>query len=54
MQKASEIIEMAIERTLANGYRTADIFSEGCELVSTEQMTNCVIESFIEIFNELA
>jgi 3-isopropylmalate dehydrogenase len=54
MQKAAEIIEMAIERTLVNGYRTADIFSEGCELVSTEQMTNYVIGNFSDIFNEQA
>lgn len=54
MQKAAEVIEMAIERTLSSGYRTADIFSEGCELVSTEQMTNHVIENFTEIFNEQA
>lgn len=54
MQKAAEIIEMAIERTLANGYRTADIFSEGCELVSTEKMTNHVIGNYTDIFNEQA
>lgn len=54
MQKAAEIIEMAIERTLANGYRTADIFSEGCELVSTEKMTNQVIGNYTDIFNEQA
>lgn len=54
MQKAAEVIEEAIERTLAKGFRTADIFSEGCKLVSTEQITNCVIENFNEIFNEQA
>ncbi|NJD21092.1 MAG: 3-isopropylmalate dehydrogenase [Melioribacter sp.] len=54
MQKAAEIIEMAIERTLANGYRTADIFSEGCELVSTGQMTNYVTGYYTDIFNEQA
>jgi len=54
MQKAAEIIEMAIERTLANGFRTADIFSEGSELVSTEKMTNQVIGNYTDIFNEQA
>lgn len=54
MQKAAEIIEMAIERTLANGYRTADILSKGCELVSTEKMTNQVIGNYTDIFNEQA
>lgn len=52
MKKASEIIENAVERTLEQGYRTADIFSEGNELVSTEQMTQQVIKNFTEIFNE--
>ena len=54
MQKAAEVIEKAIERTLEKGYRTVDIFSEGCISVTTEQMTNCVIENFNEIFHEQA
>ncbi|MCL4547381.1 MAG: 3-isopropylmalate dehydrogenase [Bacteroidetes bacterium] len=54
MQKASEVIEEAIERTLAKGFRTADIFSDGCKLVSTEKMTDAVIENFNEIFHEQA
>jgi 3-isopropylmalate dehydrogenase len=54
MSKAAELIEESIERTLAAGYRTLDIFSEGSNLVSTEQMTACVIENFNEIFNEQA
>jgi 3-isopropylmalate dehydrogenase len=52
--KASELIEESIERTLAKGYRTADIFSEGCTLVSTTNMTDYIIESFNEIYNEQA
>jgi 3-isopropylmalate dehydrogenase len=54
MSKAAELIEEAIERTLAAGYRTPDIFSEGSILVSTEKMTSHVIENFTEIFNEQA
>ena len=54
MQKAAEVIESAIERTLAKGFRTADIFSDGCKLVSTDKMTDAVIENFQEIFNEQA
>jgi 3-isopropylmalate dehydrogenase len=54
MSKAAELIEEAIERTLAAGYRTSDIFSEGSILVSTEKMTSSVIENFNEIFNEQA
>jgi 3-isopropylmalate dehydrogenase len=54
MSKPAELIEEAIERTLAADYRTSDIFSEGSVLVSTEKMTSCVIENFNEIFNEQA
>jgi len=54
MQKAAEVIEEAVERTLAKSYRTQDIYSDGCSLVTTQQMTNCVIENFNEIFNEQA
>jgi 3-isopropylmalate dehydrogenase len=54
MSKPVELIEEAIERTLVAGYRTSDIFSEGSILVSTERMTDCVIENFNEIFNEQA
>ena len=54
MSKPVELIEEAIERTLAAGFRTSDIFSEGSVLVSTEKMTSCVIENFNEILNEQA
>ncbi|MCX6149875.1 MAG: 3-isopropylmalate dehydrogenase [Ignavibacteriales bacterium] len=54
MQKAAELIEDSIEITLAKGYRTLDIFSEGDKLVSTTQMTDYVVESFNEIYNEQA
>jgi 3-isopropylmalate dehydrogenase len=54
MSKPAELIEEAIERTLAMGYRTSDIFSEGSTLVSTRQMTGYVLENFNEIFNEQA
>ncbi|PKL84330.1 MAG: 3-isopropylmalate dehydrogenase [Ignavibacteriae bacterium HGW-Ignavibacteriae-3] len=54
MQKAAEIIEKAIERALQKNLRTGDIDSVGCELVSTEQMTDHVINYFTEIYNEQA
>ena len=46
---AAELIEKAIEKTLTDGYRTADIFSEGCELVSTEKMTDKVLENITAV-----
>jgi 3-isopropylmalate dehydrogenase len=54
MQKAAEVIEEAIERTLAQGLRTPDIFSEGCRSVSTEEITNAVIENINEIYHNQA
>jgi 3-isopropylmalate dehydrogenase len=52
MHQAAEVIEQAIESVLSKGYRTTDIFSNGYKLVTTEQMTNCVIENLNEIFQK--
>ncbi|MCX7875942.1 MAG: 3-isopropylmalate dehydrogenase [Melioribacteraceae bacterium] len=52
MKKASELIETAINKTLSEGYRTKDIFSDGCKLVSTTEMTEIVIKKFKEVFHE--
>lgn len=54
MNKAAELIESAIEKTLAKGYRTQDIYSEGNILCSTSEMTKHVMESFDEIYDEQA
>lgn len=45
MKKAGDAIEEAINKTLAEGYRTVDIMSEGCKLVSTTEMTEAVISN---------
>lgn len=54
IQKAAEVIEKAIELALAKGLRTQDILSEGCKLVSTQEMTNAVIENINEIYHNQA
>lgn len=54
MTKAAELINSAIERTLEQGNRTIDIFHEGTELVSTEEMTESILTNFEEIYNEQA
>jgi len=54
MTKAAEVIELAIERTLKQGKRTVDIYSEGYELVSTQQMTDAILINFEEVYNEQA
>lgn len=52
MFKASALIESAIAKTLDEGYRTADIYSEGKELVSTMQMKDTVIKNLNKIYEE--
>ncbi|RLD11818.1 3-isopropylmalate dehydrogenase [candidate division KSB1 bacterium] len=52
MTKAAELIEKAIEKALADGYRTQDIFQKGTKLVNTEEMTHQIVQNFEEIFHE--
>ncbi len=54
MDKAAELVEKAIENVLSKGYRTKDIFKEGDKLVSTDEMTNKIIEEFEKLFTEEA
>jgi len=54
MYKAAELIEQAIDKTLSSGYRTADIYSPGTNLVSTKQIKDAVIENFNQIYDEQA
>jgi 3-isopropylmalate dehydrogenase len=42
--KAADAIEEAVKRTLADGVRTRDIMSEGCECVSTSGMGDAIVE----------
>ena len=42
---AAQAIENAVGTVLDKGFRTGDIFSEGCQLVSTQQMGDAVIEA---------
>ncbi len=50
MKKEGDAIEEAINQTLDQGFRTIDIMSEGCKLVSTTEMTEKVISNYKEIF----
>lgn len=54
MNNAAELIEGAITKALAEGYRTPDIYSEGTNLVSTKEMTEAVINNFNQIYDEQA
>lgn len=49
MKNMGDKIEEAVTKTLEDGYRTQDIFSEGCRLVSTDVMTEAVLQNFGEL-----
>jgi 3-isopropylmalate dehydrogenase len=53
LEKLANAIEKAVELTLQKGYRTPDIYSEGCIKVGTEQMTDAIINSLEEIWESL-
>jgi len=44
MPEVEEAIDRAVRNVLAKGYRTKDIYSEGCKLVSTEEMGDLIAE----------
>ena len=43
------IIESAVKKTLSQGYRTGDIYSEGMTLVGTKEMGQKIIENLLTI-----
>jgi len=38
-------IEAAVQKVLAQGYRTTDIKTEGCQLVGTREMGEAVLKA---------
>ena len=42
LDKEAQAIEAAVERALAEGYRTIDIMSEGKKQVGTEEMGDLI------------
>ncbi|HUL00232.1 MAG TPA: 3-isopropylmalate dehydrogenase [Nitrospirota bacterium] len=44
-EKAAVCIENAITKTLSQGYRTADIYSDGCTKVNTTAMTDKILNN---------
>ena len=44
MDAAAADIESAVQRVLSEGYRTSDIYSEGCTRVSTSEMGSLIAE----------
>jgi 3-isopropylmalate dehydrogenase len=45
LNEEADVIEAAVKKTLAQGYRTGDIFSEGMTLVGTVEMGEKIIEN---------
>ena len=45
MDEASDKIEKAVEKTLEEGYRTPDIYTEGTIKVDTKEMTKQIIKN---------
>ena len=43
-EDAAQAIESAVDKTLADGYRTADIYKDGLNRVNTVEMTNAIID----------
>lgn len=52
--KASELIIESIEKTLKQGFRTADIAQQGDKVVTTNELTKSIINNFEFIYNEQA
>ncbi|RUM87425.1 MAG: 3-isopropylmalate dehydrogenase [Thermovibrio sp.] len=44
MPEVEEVIDRAVMSVLSKGYRTKDIYSEGCKLISTEEMGDLIAE----------
>ena len=44
LDREADAMEAAVEAVLAEGYRTADIFSEGCKKVSTTEMGSLIAD----------
>ena len=43
--QAADCIEQAIEKTLAQGYRTVDLYKDGFIKVGTESLTSLIIKN---------
>jgi len=47
LEKEARAVETAVTSALDAGYRTADIWSEGCKLVGTREMGSVIVENMI-------
>ena len=54
LKKEADLIDRAVELVLERGYRTPDIYSEGCIKVGTEAMTDAIIKAMEELWEGLS
>jgi len=54
LKREADIIDRAVEIVLEKGYRTPDIYSEGCIKVGTEGMTEAIIKAVEELWEGLS
>jgi len=54
LKKEADLIDRAVELVLERGYRTPDIYSEGCVKVGTDAMTDAVIKAMEELWEGLS
>ncbi|MCS6875479.1 MAG: 3-isopropylmalate dehydrogenase [Aquificaceae bacterium] len=52
LKKEADFLDKAVELTLQQGYRTPDIYSEGCIKVGTEGMTEAIIQAVRKLWQE--
>ena len=52
MPHVSRVIEQAIEKTLQTGYRTVDIATDGSKIVTTDEITQNIINKCEEMYNK--
>jgi len=52
LKEAANLIEKAIERTLAQGFRTLDINLDNGNVVSTDKMAEMITKNFDIIYKE--
>ena len=54
LPKEADAIEKAVEMVLHRGYRTPDIYSDGCIKVGTDGMTEAIISALEEVWADLS
>ena len=45
LEEEAKAVEEAVEKVLAAGYRTADLYGENCQVVGTSKMGDLVLEA---------